>query len=169
VTGPAAAPTGTEAQAYPAERVEAGDLPRASAATSSSAPLTDEARLATAPTPSDIRARAEEVRQRALAARAARDEGHRAPSLTIDEPALFDIDEASLDPHRAAPAPDPMAGEQPAPAPAGRGLFTINKLIHRVAGSRAAQKPPSGRREPPTPELEDDGRELPAFLRRQVN
>ncbi len=157
----------------------------------------DESRFATAPSPSDIRARAEEVRQRALAARARRDDDDRRPAVPQDdEPVLFDIDEASVQVRPAAQAaPDPAHGHAPLPGQARRlpaedpftaprsraaadpetrqntrtGLFTINKLIHRVAGNAApderAQR--SERRQPP--DLDDDGGDIPAFLRRQAN
>ena len=158
------------------------------------APRADESRFATAPAPSDIRARAEEVRQRALAARARRDDDRRAPEphpVHDDEPVLFDIDEASVSMRPAAPEPAAahaavqarrLPAEDTFPAPRSRaeadrearqtgrtGLFTINKLIHRVAGNAApderAQR--AERRDPP--DLDDDGGDIPAFLRRQAN
>ena len=147
-------------------------------------PRRDEGRFATAPSPSDIRARAEEVRQRAMAARARRDEDRPGALPHDDEPALFDIDEGSLDSraeprHLSEPAPqarrqpadDVFAPRRPEIDPAARqnartGLFTINKLIHRVAGSGAPDQRPE-RRQPP--ELDDDGGDIPAFLRRQAN
>jgi len=133
----------------------------------------DDSHYATAPAPSDIRQRAEEVRQRALAARAARD-GARRPSQPVgdEEPALFDLDEASIDPRAraaATPATEDAAG-------ARTGLFTINKLIHRVAGHHPSAEsgndtpaPRMERREPQAPHFDDDGSDIPAFLRRQAN
>ncbi|HET7409603.1 MAG TPA: hypothetical protein VFJ13_05340, partial [Paracoccaceae bacterium] len=143
----------------------------------------DESRYATSPSPSDIRARAEEVRQRAMAARSRRDEDRRPPVPHDDEPALFDIDEGSLDaraePRHPAPEPAPVRrapvddvfAQRPQPDPEARqnartGLFTINKLIHRVAGSGTPDQR-ADRRQPP--DLDDDGGEIPAFLRRQAN
>ena len=51
------------------------------------------------------------------------------------------------------------------------GLFTINKLIHRVAGNGGQDGGASRleRREPTTPAIDEDGGEIPAFLRRQAN
>ncbi|MEM0990672.1 MAG: cell division protein FtsZ [Pseudomonadota bacterium] len=130
---------------------------------------TGEERYHTAPSPADIRARADEVRQRALAARARKEEARAARTplqdALDDEPALFDVDEASLD-HGTPPA-----AEAPAPAESqGRqGLFTINKLIHRVAGTGTAEERPT-RQEPSAgaDPVEDPG-DIPAFLRRQAN
>jgi hypothetical protein len=162
----------------------------------------EEQRYATTPSPADIRARAEEVRQRALEARRRRDEERRAtmpvspvlPEAVEDAPALFEIDEASLDrrvaearmsahpAHPAQPArrsEDPFAARpraeaEPEPRQQGRtGLFTINKLIHRVAGHSPAQPAPderqqrAERRDPP--DFDDGGGDIPAFLRRQAN
>ena len=122
-----------------------------------------EQRFATAPAPNDIRARAEEVRQRALAARAARDQARVPdPSHIVEEPALFDLDDASID-----QAPAAAVAETPAAGQGRGGLFTINKLIHRVAGSGSAPEP--ARREPSAPAVDEDGNEIPAFLRRQAN
>ena len=130
-----------------------------------------EQRYATGPAPSDIRARAEEVRQRALAARAARDDARQArPQVIVDEPALFDLDDASLDSPAPMPVAEPtpaQAAEAPAPTQGRSGLFTINKLIHRVAGTAAPAEP--ARRAPDVPDVDEDGNEIPAFLRRQAN
>ena len=131
---------------------------------------TEEARYATTPAPSDIRARAEEVRQRALAAREARDNARRAAEMPHhdEEPALFDLDDASLD--RGAAAPVEQAAQDDS-QPGRGGLFTINKLIHRVAGNGVQENPAARaeRREPTTPDIDEDGGDIPAFLRRQAN
>ncbi len=129
----------------------------------------EEAQFATTPAPSDIRARAEEVRQRALAAREARDSARRAAEAATheEEPALFDLDDASLD-----RTPTRSQGEASEEETSGRGgLFTINKLIHRVAGNGGQDSNTTRleRREPTTPALDEDGGEIPAFLRRQAN
>jgi hypothetical protein len=151
---------------------------------------TVESRAATAPSPKDIRARAEEVRQRAMAARARRDAEQTRPVAVIDdEPELFDIDSDSFEaaPARAEVEPrvrrepslaaDPVSERRPAARPVeaesrsqgGRsGLFAINKLIHRVAGGAHASADPekqTDRREA----VEEDEGEIPAFLRRQAN
>jgi cell division protein FtsZ len=150
-----------------------------------------------APTPSDIRARAEEVRQRAMAARAQREAERARPATVIeDEPGLFDIDRSSVEPEprhqpqalRADPPARPrvepaLAADRradthgPARPPetenrgsvtARSGLFAINKLIHRVAGSAY---PEAGAHAPDRRAAvtdEDEG-EIPAFLRRQAN
>ncbi|MEM7211234.1 MAG: hypothetical protein AAF479_04960, partial [Pseudomonadota bacterium] len=147
---------------------------------------TRDARYATAPSPSDIRARAEEVRQRALAARARKEQERNQPVGHADEPALFDLDERSFaprpltQPERLADAPQAQAAQEPEaqdaeidPAPAARsGLFTINKLIHRVSGqggTEEAQAPAAPRSEPSAPRMEEDPGDIPAFLRRQAN
>ena len=86
-----------------------------------------------------------------------------AREAAAEEPELFDLDEASIERRSAL---QDMAEEEPAPETGGRGgLFTINKLIHRVAGTGGRVE----RREPEVPAAEDDGAELPAFLRRQAN
>ncbi|MEM1161940.1 MAG: cell division protein FtsZ [Pseudomonadota bacterium] len=152
---------------------ELEELPQEPATIPAAAPRTseqrivgrsDDSRFATAPAPSDIRARAEEVRQRALAARAARDDARRTAAPVVEEePALFDLDDASLE--AAAPSP-----EQDAAQPTGvrSGLFTINKLIHRVAGNADPEAAPGGERREPTA-MDDENGEIPAFLRRQAN
>ncbi len=153
----AAAPAATSPAARaPAARPQAEPAPRPTAA---------EQRYATAPAPNDIRARADEVRQRALAARAARDKAQTPdPAQIVDDPALFDLDEGSMATEAMPATPAP---QQPAAESGRGGLFTINKLIHRVAGN----SPPAEtvRREPAAPEAEDDANEIPAFLRRQAN
>jgi cell division protein FtsZ len=128
---------------------------------------TVETRAATAPSPDDIRARAEEVRQRAMATRARRDAEHSRPVTVIDDEAeLFDTDRSFADPaplraeahsqpaqrSRVEPAlaaerpPEHRAPVKPA-EPEGRGhagrsgLFAINKLIHRVAGGGQQKAP----------------------------
>lgn len=140
-----------------------------------------DARFATAPSPSDIRARAEEVRQRALAARARKEqERNEATQVVADEPALFELDERSFAPRplsqpdvaAEAPQADAMPVETAEPAPASRsGLFTINKLIHRVSGHQASPDEASGtaRSEPAAPRVDEDAADIPAFLRRQAN
>jgi cell division protein FtsZ len=152
---------------------------------------TVEARAATTPAPNDIRARAEEVRQRAMAARAQRDAEHSRPIAVVDdEPELFDVDRGSIDstplraeartrvePSLAADrTPERRAAAKPIESEGrghvGRsGLFAINKLIHRVAGG--AQPEPAadletevGRRDNG---VDEDEGEIPAFLRRQAN
>ena len=133
------------------------------------APVSDEARFATTPSPSDIRARADEVRQRALAARARKDEASRRNDFALpdDEPALFDLDEqsmAAVEPEAQPTAEAQDTGDQ---APRG-GLFTINKLIHRVAGQGQDTKY-EDRPEPPSLNTDEDPGDIPAFLRRQAN
>jgi len=155
-----------------------------------------EARAATAPSPADIRARAEEVRQRAMAARNRREnEPPARPAMQVidDEPSLFDTGRSDPEPAPFRPEPEVetrpraepvLAGERRPfiypPSDEGRGqgarsgLFAINKLINRVAGSvhtetradaRPAPQEPSRGRE----QMEDDEGEIPAFLRRQAN
>ena len=144
-----------------------------------------DARYATAPSPSDIRARAEEVRQRALAARARKEQERSQPVAQADEPALFDLDERSFSPRpltqpeRLAEAPQARSVEAESqdaeidPAPTARsGLFTINKLIHRVSGQGGGEDeaaPAAPRAEPAAPRMEEDPGDIPAFLRRQAN
>jgi cell division protein FtsZ len=152
---------------------------------------TFETRAATAPSPDDIRARAEEVRQRAMAARAQRDAAHSRPVAVIDdEPELFDIDRGSLEPaplraearSRAEPSlaadrsPERRAAAKPAePESRGSGgrsgLFAINRLIHRVAGGGQAQSVAElgGETERRADSVDEDEGEIPAFLRRQAN
>ncbi len=138
----------------------------------------DESTFAVAPSPNDIRARAEEVRQRALAARAKRESERGAQTQHSEEPALFDLDERSI---AQRPAAKPMrvveettetaALEEAQPAAGRAGLFTINKLIHRVAGTPAQEdRPaPAQRSEPSVGEADEEGGDIPAFLRRQAN
>src|SRR5690625_3344540 len=147
------------------------------------APQSEESRYATAPSPADIRARAEEVRNRAMAARQHREEDRRHVLAEDDEPALYDIDEASLDRNAARYHDEQVqarrvsgsdvvhaaprgAQESTARASARSGLLTINKLIHRVAGTGSAE-PREDRRQ--TPELDEDGGDIPAILRPQAN
>ncbi len=140
-----------------------------------------ERRGATTPTPDEIRARAEEVRQRAMAARARREAAPSQPRVMIDdEPELFDTDRASPEPRpRSEPSliADPMpdrrsVGEQESRLASGArsGLFAINKLIHRVAGSPSAESRAERASDPSRAQDgdEDEG-EIPAFLRRQAN
>jgi len=154
-----------------------------------------EARAATTPSPDDIRVRAEEVRQRAMAARARRDAAHNRPVAVVDDEAeLFDVDRGSVDPaplraeahsqpelrSRVEPSlaaernPERRATAKPV-EPEGRGhagrsgLFAINKLIHRVAGGgqrEAAADPAAGA---DRRGVDEDEGEIPAFLRRQAN
>ena len=159
---PAPAPSPVAAAMVAAEvAVEAAPL--------EAAPESEEARFATAPSPMDIRARADEVRQRALAARARKEEAAKrslAPTRA-EEQALFDLDEQSIaasEPRAVAPAPVPVETAQPA----RNGLFTINKLIHRVAG-QGPDEGPDPRHEPPTVGGDEDPGDIPAFLRRQAN
>jgi cell division protein FtsZ len=156
-----------------------------------------EVRAATTPTPDDIRARAEEVRQRAMAARAQRDAEHSRPvAVAAGEPELFDDDHGSVDrtPLRAdthsqpgsRPRVEPSLAAERAPerratakpvepesrGQAGRsGLFAINKLIHRVAGGGQQEAPadPAGGADRRAGGGEEDEGEIPAFLRRQAN
>ena len=139
------------------------------------AAVSPEAEYATAPSPSDIRARAEEVRKRALAARAERDLARATPRVVVDdEPTLIDIDDRSFA-SAPADAPLPPAGHEAVATAADQtiraGLFTINKLIHRVAGNHGQGDGPAqnDRREPAAPHLEEDAGDIPAFLRRQAN
>ncbi|MHA1529155.1 MAG: cell division protein FtsZ [Alphaproteobacteria bacterium] len=154
-----------------------------------------EARAATTPSPDDIRARAEEVRQRAMAARAQRDVEHsRRVSLADGEPELFDAEGGVVDPgklraeahaqpeHRARVepslaadrAPERRAAAKPV-EPEGRGhagrsgLFAINKLIHRVAGGGHREAPADLAGGTDGPSVDEDEGEIPAFLRRQAN
>ncbi|HUF85970.1 MAG TPA: cell division protein FtsZ [Thermohalobaculum sp.] len=109
-----------------------------------------------APTPSDIRARAEEVRQRAMAARAQRVAERTGPVSPVsavvgDEPGLFDIDGGSVEPGplRADSSARPRAEESGTreartaePAAATRATAT------RAPATRAPSaepRPPSGR------------------------
>ena len=63
-----------------------------------------------------------------------------------------------------------MQAEAAQPAPAARsGLFTINKLIHRVSGQSGPEEAPAPRSEPAAPRVDDDAADIPAFLRRQAN
>ncbi|MEM1382270.1 MAG: cell division protein FtsZ [Pseudomonadota bacterium] len=164
---------------------------RAAAATTPPASEPLERKAAVAPSPADIRARAEEVRQRALDARARRQEE---PNPARDEAsAMFDIDQASLDTGSIEQQAQPQdsaglradtamgmprrgfaergnAGENGSAA--GRGLFTINKLIHRVAGGGQAADPRLDRADQNGADrerAEDDDGDIPAFLRRQAN
>ncbi|MFK7945579.1 MAG: cell division protein FtsZ [Paracoccaceae bacterium] len=131
-------------------------------------PQSDDARFATAPSPMDIRARADEVRQRALAARARKDQAARRVEMPnrSEEQALFDLDEQSL----AAPerTPTPEVAEAETGQPPRSGLFTINKLIHRVAG-QGPETRYDDRPEPPSAGGDEDPSDIPAFLRRQAN
>jgi cell division protein FtsZ len=151
---------------------------------------TVETRAATSPSPDEIRARAEEVRQRAMAARALRDAEERRPATIIDdEPELFDSDRSAIDAallraESDARQPRPrvgsgLAGERrPTSNPietesrghsARAGLFATNRLIHRVAGG-AHPEPSSDRpRESQHDRSDEDEGEIPAFLRRQAN
>jgi cell division protein FtsZ len=150
---------------------------------------TVEMRAATSPSPDDIRARAEEVRQRAMAARAQRDAEERRPVTVIDdEPELFDASRSSIDaasmraeadaqPTARPRAETGLAGERrPTAKPiesesrghtARAGLFAINKLIHRVAGGGQSESALDRARE--SRRDDDDEGEIPAFLRRQAN
>ena len=136
--------------------------------------IADERRYATAPSPEDIRARAEEVRQRALQARARRTADTPQP-VTDEEHALFDIDEGSISPGaiRAEGREQRQAEAEPERAAPRAGLFTINKLIHRVAGQGAPERPqerPNSYDRPESGGLDDDEHgDIPAFLRRQAN
>jgi len=156
-----------------------------------------ETRAATTPSPDDIRARAEEVRQRAMTARAQRDAEQDRPVTVIeDEAELFDADRGPVDPAplrakahsqpesrpRVEPslaakrAPERRATAKPA-EPEGRGLagrsglFAINKLIHRVAGGARpeARADPVGGADRRGDGVDEDEGEIPAFLRRQAN
>lgn len=172
------------ANPHPAERYTA-DRRAPIAQAQPEAPSHEESRYATAPSPADIRARAEEVRNRAMAARQHRDDDQRHRIEQDDEPALYDIDEASLDRgvehHRAehmatqsrrVSGSDVFAeGPRSAPETGARstarsGLLTINKLIHRVAGTGSAEQAHDRRQ---APDLDEEGDDIPAFLRRQAN
>lgn len=176
VTAPAPEPEAEPATARTLPMVDdlaedMDDDPVQDVATPEPAQPSPEARFATAPSPSDIRARAEEVRQRAMAARARRQQESERTRTVLDdadEPALFTIDERSFDqPQEPAPVIETPVAPQEAPAAERSGLFTINKLIHRVAGTNA--QPAKGTRaaEPAAPDT--DPSDIPAFLRRQAN
>ena len=62
---------------------------------------------------------------------------------------------------RVEPAPEPRQTTR-------SGLFTINKLINRVAG-HGGQEERAQRDERRDPPDFDDGGDIPAFLRRQAN
>ena len=154
-----------------------------------------ETRAATTPSPDDIRARAEEVRQRAMAARARRDAEHGRPATVVDDEAgLFDAAGGTADPAplraEARAQPDQRPRVEPALAaernperrpaakpiePEGRGhagrsgLFAINKLIHRVAGGGHQKAPADPAGEADRRGVDEDEGEIPAFLRRQAN
>jgi cell division protein FtsZ len=152
---------------------------------------TVEMRAATSPSPDDIRARAEEVRQRAMAARALRDTEDRRPIAVIDDEAeLFDVDRNPIDAavlraeadaqQTARPrAETGLAGERRPPVnpiesesrghTARAGLFAINKLIHRVAGGGQPEPTVDQTRGSQRDVVDDDEGEIPAFLRRQAN
>ena len=166
-------------QAEPAVAVQGEPEPRAEPVAET--PSRD-ARFATTPSPSDIRARAEEVRQRALAARARKEqERNEAARVVADEPALFELDEDSFTPRPLSQNDgvndvpqtqhETVAQEEASePAPPTRsGLFTINKLIHRVSGQTGPDEPAAPRSEPAAPRVDDDAADIPAFLRRQAN
>ncbi len=129
------------------------------------------------PTPEEIRLRAEEVRKRAIEARRQK----QIDSAAQSESMLFSIDENSLDRQREPepqpqPAPVPsieeslrahVRNERPAGSGTSRtGLFTINKLIHRVAGHSEPERKPERIEEA---EEQNDPSDIPAFLRRQAN
>ena len=152
---------------------------------------TFETQAATAPSPDDIRARAEEVRQRAMAARALRDAEQR-PPVTIgdDEPELFETVRSSLDsaslradvdsrprlePSLAADR-EPLRQSTANPAEtesrghtARAGLFAINRLIHRVAGTVQQDPASDETRATQRESVDEDEGEIPAFLRRLAN
>ncbi|MEO1317978.1 MAG: cell division protein FtsZ [Pseudomonadota bacterium] len=162
----AAAFKGHEEAAAPAD--PAPEIERAPAA---------EQLLGAAPSPEEIRARAERVREQAREARIAREQApNPAPSFDDDTaPGLFDMDDVSVDraspAHGATAAADPAAAAPTAQPGTGRaGLFTINRLINRVAGH---QEPGAQRRIEPQagarPDVDDDEGDIPAFLRRQAN
>ncbi|MEM7498384.1 MAG: cell division protein FtsZ [Pseudomonadota bacterium] len=190
----AAAFRGEPAEAAPAsyaappreQRPAANPTARLQPAREAVAAPSAESRIATAPSPDEIRARAERVREQA---RVAREQTPRAaPSFDDDTaPGLFDLDDVSIDRgsaatgvESAAPMPDRGAAAAPASQPAAQGgaqaagragLFTINRLINRVAGH---QEPGVQRRiEPQTGARSDAGEDedgdIPAFLRRQAN
>ncbi|MGF1446179.1 MAG: cell division protein FtsZ [Pikeienuella sp.] len=142
-----------------------------------------ESQAATAPAPHDMRARAEIVRRRAMDARAQK-EAETDPGADY---IAFD-DEADIIAPRRAPAlgqglrepQEPLAPRRMAEPASGRretgrgdagsrqGLFTINKLIHRVAGGGQDRLDPLSLAGTPKSD-EDDESEIPAFLRRQAN
>ncbi|MEL6475922.1 MAG: cell division protein FtsZ [Pseudomonadota bacterium] len=143
------------------------------------------------------RALRERERQRAIEA----EEEARVQAIEEEEPALFDLDSGSLDravpqtvvepapeeapvAHRSLPvrprreanpflareeqeaAAEPQAGQR-------GGLFDINRLIHRVAGTSQTADPrlePHARRRDDELDPGDEGDgDIPAFLRRQAN
>ncbi|MEO0622304.1 MAG: cell division protein FtsZ [Pseudomonadota bacterium] len=132
-----------------------------------------ESDAAVAPAPDDMRRRAEEVRRRAAEARAQREAQAAQP-----DPALFDMDDGAIDPASLAPqaqrGPTDLSAPRREPARESaprQGLFTINKLIHRVAGGTGAGQRP----DPLAPsssqghEADEADGDIPAFLRRQAN
>ncbi|MDT8344444.1 MAG: cell division protein FtsZ [Thermohalobaculum sp.] len=203
---PSAAPAQSAAQsAAPAARQpepeHQAEAPRtAPAARGFAAPVTRsyEAAAATAPSPDDIRTRADEVRRRAAAARTDREPPAHA-AFGDEDAGLFDLDDRSLDraahagtePEPAvqaerpvarqdpltAPRREPARAEAPAPAapapraaPRAGGLFAISSLINRVSGGAHAE--PATERPGAVQarhDHDDDDGDIPAFLRRQAN
>ncbi|MEO0821920.1 MAG: hypothetical protein AAF074_16015, partial [Pseudomonadota bacterium] len=142
------------------------------------APPSRERQVATAPSPDEIRARAEKVREAARAARAGQQQPPRqAPAFDDDTaPGLFDLDDLSIEagslddeplPQRRYEEQEPAAAK-PQPQPAQPGRFAIHRLISRVAGSSDAH-PATMREEPRAEAFDEDEGEIPAFLRRQAN
>ena len=182
---PETTPEPAAAEAEPAAAAPAAEVPAAQeeapAPAAATAARTVEARAATAPSPDDIRARAEEVRKRAMAARAQRETDDGRPQRSLeDAPGLFDVDQGSIDPEpvrstvEPAPRGEPaLAADRRAPASSsagrGGGLFAINKLIHRVSGGGQAHAAAPATRERASAGFDEDEGEIPAFLRRQAN
>ncbi|MEO0763623.1 MAG: cell division protein FtsZ, partial [Pseudomonadota bacterium] len=173
--------------------VEAEEIPEVEApAPVAAAPAPEpadpvERRVATSPTPDEIRQRAERVRQAALAARAERE----AQRPAFDDDAvspLFELDDDTVEGRAEAPMmrgeaarrgarPVPEMAPEAAPeAPARTSMFTINRLINRVAGQAQPAQPVrrvEPRYDPRADErdrgMDEDEGDVPAFLRRQAN
>ncbi len=170
-----------EIAAEPVQQPRPAPQPAAAQRVASEPARPAETRAGSAPTPDEIRARAEEVRQRAMAARARRDEAPSRPTHMVDdEPELFDVAHQEREmPSRAEPSlvADRVPERRGVTEPESRlssgarsGLFAINKLIHRVAGSTHPE-PRAERFSDParSRDSDEDEGEIPAFLRRQAN
>ncbi|MEM9784618.1 MAG: cell division protein FtsZ, partial [Pseudomonadota bacterium] len=114
-----------EAAVPEAEAPVANPAPRAEPSAPTADPI--ESRVASTPTPAEIRARADRVRESALASRANREAARQARPAFDDDavaPALFDLDDGSIDPaHRGAMGDADPRGDHPRAHPLGRGMF----------------------------------------------
>ncbi|MBK0399674.1 cell division protein FtsZ [Limibaculum sp. M0105] len=145
-----------EKTASPAPAAEQRSAP-AARGFSTPSPRPHEAAAMTAPSPDDIRARAEEVRRRAAAARAEH-ESARSAEHADDVPGLFDLDDRSLDrpstPRaEAAPATEAAAG--------GRQLFRNDPLTAsrgaETHATPAAGQPAAAEQAAPRPAAQRSG------------